>query len=197
MRKMSGWSLAVLLGAGMLTMAAVAQDTGSSNGTATTPGTTQSQSTTTPSTTTPATSGQGVATEAPAGQSTMPGSTGETQVLIDPGKIYNDKTPTAWIGKSVELRNVMVQDTNDSGNFWVGLEGKHRLLVAKQPDDPNQQALRIHKGDVVNITGVVEPATDEWAQKVKADMGSMHDAHGGAGVFLFASNVSIASSTAK
>ena len=53
------------------------------------------------------------------------------------------------------------------------------------------------EGDVVNVTGVVEPATDEWAQKTKADMGSMHDAHSGAGVFLLASNVSIASSTSK
>jgi hypothetical protein len=195
MRKLSGWSLAVVLGAGMLAGVAAAQDTGSSSGTATTPST--GQNTTAP-TASPTPSAQSPKTDqTAAGQSTFPGSTGETQVLIDPGKIYNDKTPTAWIGKSVQLQNVMVSDTNDSGNFWVGVGGKQRLLIVKRPDDPNQQALRIHKGDVVNITGVVEPATDEWAQKTKAETGSIHDAHGGAGVFLFASNVSIASSTAK
>src|SRR4051812_47349374 len=198
MRKLSGWSLAVVLGAGMLSGVVVAQETGSSSGSTTTPSTGQAgQSTTTPGTTTPTPSTQSPTTDQSAGQSTFPGSTGETQVLIDPGKIYNDRTPTAWIGKSVQLQNVMVTDTNDNGNFWVGVGGKQRLLIVKRPDDPNQQALRIHKGDIVNIAGVVEPATDEWAQKTRADMGSMHDAHGGAGVFLFASNVSIASSTSK
>jgi hypothetical protein len=195
----SGWALAVILTAGMLSGVAAAQDT--SSGSATTPNAGQTgQSTTTPSGQNAGSSNAGAMQgdqEPQATQSTTPGSTGETQVLIDPGKIYNDKTPTAWIGKPVELRNVMVQDTNDSGNFWVGVEGKHRLLVVKKPDDPNQQALRVKKGDVVNITGVVEPATDEWAQKSRAEIGSMHDARGGAGVFLFANNVSIASSTAK
>src|SRR3954452_3391638 len=195
MRKVSG-SLALLLGVGMLTGAAMAQDT-SSSGSATTPSAAQTgQSTTAPGTTSPSSSTTPGATtqstpDTTAGQSTTPGSTGETQVLIDPGKIYNDKTPTEWVGKSVQLQNVMVTDTNDSGNFWVGVGGKQRLLIVKRPDDPNEQALRIHKGDIVNITGVVEPATDEWAQKTKAEMGSIHDAHGGAGVFLFASNVSI------
>jgi hypothetical protein len=181
-----------------MTGVAVAQETGSSSGSTTTPSAGQAgQSTTSPSTASPTPSAQSPTTDQSAGQSTFPGSTGETQVLIDPGKIYNDRTPTEWVGKSVQLQNVMVTDTNDSGNFWVGVGGKHRLLIVKRPDDPNEQALRIHKGDVVNITGVVEPATDEWAQKTKADTGSMHDAHGGAGVFLFASNVSIASSTSK
>jgi hypothetical protein len=181
----------------MLTGVVVSQETGSSSGSTTTPSAGQTGQSTTPGTTSPTPATQNPTTDQSAGQSTFPGSTGVTQVLIDPGKIYNDRTPTEWVGKSVELQNVMVTDTNDSGNFWVGVGGKHRLLIVKRPDDPNQQALRIHKGDVVNITGVVEPATDEWAQKTKADMGSMHDAHGGAGVFLFANNVSIASSTSK
>ena len=53
---------------------------------------------------------------------------GDYEPLTDPGLIYNDKQPTRWVGQAVTLKNVTVQDTNDSGNFWVGSDGGHRLL---------------------------------------------------------------------
>ena len=82
----------------------------------------------------------------PSGQpaSTVPGavpSTGQPETLIDPGRIYNDKQPTSWVGKPVVLQNVMVQDTNDSGNFWVGSDGHHRLLIVKQENNANLKAM--------------------------------------------------------
>jgi hypothetical protein len=58
-------------------------------------------------------------------------------------------------------------------------------------------ALRVKKGDVVTVTGVIQPATKEWAEKTHSDEGSMNDAKGGAGVFLNATNLTIASSTKK
>src|SRR3954465_15377666 len=107
MRRLSGWSLAVVLGAGMLTGVVVAQDTGSRSGSTGTQSSGQAgQSTTSPGTTSPTPSTQSPTMDQSAGQSTFPGSTGETQVLIDPGKIYNDRTPTEWVGKSVQLQNV-------------------------------------------------------------------------------------------
>ena len=45
---------------------------------------------------------------------------GPNQVLVDPGVIYNNKHSDTWVGKTVTLKNVMVQDTNKSGDFWVG-----------------------------------------------------------------------------
>ena len=46
-------------------------------------------------------------------------------VLVDPAKIYN-KSPMSWVGKLVVLKNVTVEDTNDSGNFWIGSDNDHR-----------------------------------------------------------------------
>src|SRR5690349_5389874 len=73
------------------------------------------------------------------------------QTLIDPGVIYNARKPGEWIGKTVTLKNVMVQDTNDTGNFWVGSDRHHRLLIVKPTSNLELHALRVHKGDVVTV----------------------------------------------
>lgn len=135
------------------------------------------------------------------GQTSMPNSqsnmdnNGQTQELVDPGVIYNDKNPGSWVGKTVTLRNVMVQDTNKGGNFWVGSNGHHRILVVKPQDNANARALQVHKGDIVTITGTVQPASKYAATETGARKGSMHDAEDSSGVFLQASDLSIASST--
>lgn len=114
--------------------------------------------------------------------------------LVDPGKIYNEN-PLGWVGKSVVLKNVMVQDTNKSGNFWVGLDNSHRLLVVKQQGNANLHAIALHKGDVVTVSGTVEAASRYMAQTSSAEMGSMQDAQKGSGVFLMANDVNVNSST--
>lgn len=138
----------------------------------------------------------------PSGQpaSSVPGAvppTGQPETLIDPGRIYNDKQPTSWVGKPIVLQNVMIQDTNDSGNFWVGSDGHHRLLIVKQDNNPNLKAMRFHKGDVVTISGTVQPASKYMARETTAGSGDMHDAEKSSGVFLLADNVTIGSSTHK
>jgi len=130
----------------------------------------------------------------------MPGAvpaTGQPETLIDPGRIYNDKQPTSWVGKPVVLQNVMVQDTNDSGNFWVGSDGGHRLLVVKQENNATLKSMRFHKGDVVTVTGTVQPASKYMAQETTAGTGDMHDAEKSSGVFLLADNITVSSSTHK
>lgn len=192
MKKLSAGIIAIVLCSAYMAVSQENPQTGSSTSTGAT-GSSQTtsqtgssgQSTTTGQTGTPGQSAQ------------QPESSGETQVLIDPGKIYNAERPTEWIGKSVQLQNVLVTDTNDSGNFWVGVGGKQRLLVTKNQDDPNQKALEVKRGDVVTVSGMVQPATDEWAQKAREEQGSMRDAMNSSGVFLYAASVSIASSTAK
>ncbi len=129
-----------------------------------------------------------------------PGSTPQASdtapnVLIDAGTIYNDKNPGNWVGKRVTLQNVTVQDTNNSGNFWVGQDGGHRLLIVKDNSDPNTKALHVKKGDVVTVTGTVQPASRYAAQETSAEKGSMHDAEKSSGVYLDASNLSVNSST--
>lgn len=123
------------------------------------------------------------------------GNNGEPQELIDPGVIYNDKNPGSWVGKTVTLKNVMVQDTNKGGNFWVGQNGHHRILVVKPEDNPNAKALQVHKGDIVTVTGTVQPASKYEAKETGARKGSMQDAESSSGVFLQASNLSVSSST--
>jgi hypothetical protein len=175
----------------------------------------QPQSTTTYTTTTETTvpqSSQPAATQQngaaagstayPSGQpgSSVPGAvptTGQPETLIDPGRIYNDKQPTSWVGKPVVLQNVMVQDTNNSGNFWVGSDGDHRLLVVKQEKNATLKAMRFHKGDVVTVTGTVQPASKYMAQETTAGTGDMHDAEKSSGVFLLADNITVGSSTHK
>jgi len=120
---------------------------------------------------------------------------GEPQQLIDPAVIYNDKNPGSWVGKTVNLKNVMVQDTNKGGNFWVGQDGHHRILVVKPENNPNARALEVHKGDIVTITGTVQPASQYAAKEKGVHDNSMHDAENSSGVFLQASNLSISSST--
>jgi hypothetical protein len=115
--------------------------------------------------------------------------------IVEPGKIYNDSQPTRWVGKSVTLQDVAVQDTNDSGNFWVGSDDHHRLLVVKPATSQNLHAVRLHKGDLVTITGVVRPASDYMSAKTGAEKGSMDDAKDSAGVFLMADKLTIISST--
>ena len=121
----------------------------------------------------------------------------EPQELIDPGVIYNSKQAGTWIGKTVTLKNVMVEDTNKSGNFWVGSDGHHRLLIVKPTSNLELNALRVHKGDVVTITGEIQAAAQALADKTGAEKGSLHDAESSSGVFLLANNVSIKSSTRR
>jgi len=121
----------------------------------------------------------------------------QNQVLVDPGVIYNDKQPANWVGKTVTLKNVMVQDTNNSGNFWVGFDNSHRLLVVKPENNPTLSAMRLHKGDVVTISGTIRPASNYEAGKTGAEKGSMHDAEKSSGIFLMADQMSVASSTQR
>lgn len=116
------------------------------------------------------------------------------EVLVDPGKIYN-QDPTSWVGKRVTLQNVMVQDADKAGNFWVGSDNHHRLFVVKNKSNPNLAAKEFHKGDIVTITGVIHPAGDVEAQETDASSGKMSKARHSSGVFLLAEDVDIASST--
>lgn len=118
----------------------------------------------------------------------------DTTVLIDPAKIYNEN-PMGWVGKNVILKNVTVQDTNHGGNFWVGLDDHHRLLIVKQPGNDNLKAITVHKGDVVTISGAVQAASRYRAQSESAEQGSMSDAQKSSGVFVLANDVTVASST--
>jgi hypothetical protein len=147
----------------------------------------------------------GSQTTPPADQQTMQGSmSGSNQdaqngaqqpiVLIDPGKIYN-QDPTGWVGKKVVLQNVIVQDADKAGNFWVGSDKNHRLLVVKTKDNPNLLAKIFHKGDIVTIDGTIHPAGDIEAQETDASNGKMKKARETSGVFLLAHDVNIASST--
>ena len=115
-------------------------------------------------------------------------------VLVDPGKIYN-QDPTGWVGKKVVLQNVMVQDADKAGNFWVGSDKGHRLLIVKSKNNPNLAAKIFHKGDVVTATGTIHPAGDVEAQETDASSGKMKKARDTSGVFLLADDVDIASST--
>jgi len=120
----------------------------------------------------------------------------DATVLIDPAKIYNEN-PMGWVGKAVILQNVTVEDTNNSGSFWVGSDNNHRILVVKQQDNDNLKAMSFHKGDVITITGTVEPASRYMAQEKSAEPGSMHDAQKTSGVFVLATKLYVASSTHK
>lgn len=115
-------------------------------------------------------------------------------VLVDPGKIYN-KDPTAWVGKKVILQNVMVQDADKAGNFWIGSDKGHRLLIVKSKDNPNLLAKIFHKGDIVTIDGTIHPAGDIEAQETNASNSKMKKARDSSGVFLLAQDVNIGSST--
>jgi hypothetical protein len=119
---------------------------------------------------------------------------GQPIVLVDPGKIYN-QDPTGWVGKKVELQNVMVEDADKAGNFWVGSDKNHRLLIVKKKDNPNLAAKEFHKGDVVTIDGTIHPAGEMEAQETAASNGKMNKARKTSGVFLLADEVNIASST--
>lgn len=115
-------------------------------------------------------------------------------VLVDPGKIYN-QDPTGWVGKRVVLQNVMVEDADKAGNFWVGSDKSHRLFIVKSKDNPNLLAKVFHKGDVVTIDGTIHPAGDYEAQETNASTGKMKKARHTSGVFLLAQDVDIGSST--
>ena len=115
-------------------------------------------------------------------------------VLVDPGKIYN-MDPTSWVGKRVTLQNVMVEEADKTGNFWIGSDKNHRLLIVKSKENPNLVAKSFHKGDVVTIDGTIHPAGDIEAQETSASNGKMKKARQTSGVFLLANDVDIASST--
>ena len=55
--------------------------------------------------------------------------------------------------------------------------------------------MRLHKGDIVTISGTVRAASDYMATKTGAENGSMHDAKDSSKVFLLADNINITSST--
>lgn len=120
---------------------------------------------------------------------------GQPQTLIDPGVIYNTKDAGTWVGKTVTLKNVTVQDTNKDGNFWVGSDGHHRLLVVKPTSNLDMHAMRTRKGDIVTVTGEIQAASEAEAQKTGAEKGSMKDAENSSGVCLVANQINIASST--
>jgi|SRR5579872_220464 len=128
-------------------------------------------------------------------QSSTSADNSQNQVLVDPGVIYNDKHSGDWVGKTVTLKNVLVQDTNKTGDFWVGSDGHHRLLVTKPEDNANIKAMKFHKGDVVTITGTIQPASKYEASETGVEKGSMHHAENSSGVFLMANDISITSST--
>jgi hypothetical protein len=160
--------------------------------------------TTVPQSSQPGTPQTGAAgsTAYPSGQpgSSVPGAVapaGQPETLIDPGKIYNDKQPTSWVGKPVVLQNVMIQDTNDSGNFWVGSDGHHRLLIVKPEGNATLKSMRFHKGDVVTVSGTVQPASRYMAKQTSESGGDMHDAEKSSGVILLADNITVSSSTRK
>jgi len=115
-------------------------------------------------------------------------------MIVDPGKIYN-QDPTSWVGKQVILQNVMVQDADKAGNFWVGSDKDHRLLIVKSKDNPNLLAKIFHKGDIVTIDGTIHPAGDIEAAETNASNNKMKRARESSGVFLLAHDVNIASST--
>lgn len=119
----------------------------------------------------------------------------QPQTLIDPGAIYNSKEAGTWIGKSVTLKNVNVQDTNKTGNFWVGSDDHHRLLIVKASSNLQLNSMRVHKGDIVTISGNIRAASEAMSEKTGAEKGSMRDAENSSGVFLLANSVNIESST--
>lgn len=118
----------------------------------------------------------------------------EPIVLVDPAKIYNE-SPMRWVGKSVVLKNVTVEDTNDSGNFWIGSDNDHRLLVVKKGSNDNLRAITVHKGDVITVAGQVQAASRYKSSQTTASSGSMHDAEKTSGVFLLADQLHVDSST--
>ena len=124
----------------------------------------------------------------------MSAAQGEAVQLVDPAKIYNEN-PMGWVGKSVVLKNVTVEDTNNTGNFWVGTDNNHRLLVVKEKGNANMKAMTVHKGDVVTLNGTVKAASRYMAQETSASSGSMHDAQNSSGVFLLANDINVDSST--
>jgi hypothetical protein len=136
--------------------------------------------------------------------STMPGA-GTAQAsdnsqaavtLVDPAKIYSEQ-PMSWVGKSVTLQNVTVQDTNDAGSFWVGTDNDHRLLIVREKGNDNLKSMKVHKRDVVTVSGTVEAASRYLAKETSAESGSMHDAEKTSGVFVLANSLTVDSSTHK
>ncbi len=122
---------------------------------------------------------------------------GQYQEITDLGMIENSKSASDWVGKSVTLRNAAVQDTNNDGNFWVGRDGGHRILIVKPENNPTASAIRVHKGDVVTVSGVVQPASKYQATVSSASKGSMHDAEKTSGVFVMADNIQVDSTNSK
>jgi hypothetical protein len=116
--------------------------------------------------------------------------------LVDPAKIYSEK-PMSWVGKKVILQNVTVQDTNDAGSFWVGTDSDHRLLIVQEKGNDNLKAMKVHKRDVVTVSGTVEGASRYLAKETSAESGSMHDAEKTSGVFVLANSLMVDSSTHK
>lgn len=170
MERLKGTTGIALLVIGLMLTVSLSAQTGTSNEQAAT------------SSNNAADSGQGTSTQ------------GEPMVLVDPAKIYNE-SPMSWVGKSVVLKNVTVQDTNDSGNFWIGSDNDHRLLVVKKENNDNLRALTLHKGDVITVTGQVQAASRYKAGATTASSGSMHDAEKSSGVFLLADQLHVDSST--
>jgi argininosuccinate synthase len=59
------------------------------------------------------------------------------------------------------------------------------------------KVMKLHKGDVVVISGKVEAASRYAAEATTAESGSMNDAQKSSGVFLRVHDITVSSSTHK
>jgi hypothetical protein len=89
----------------------------------------------------------------------------------------------------VTLTNVTVQDTTETGNFWVGTDDAHRILIVKPSSDANLRSIQVQKGETVTISGTVRPADDFMAGMTGTDKTVMSNAKSTSGVFLLADKV--------
>ena len=113
----------------------------------------------------------------------------QPRVVTDVNSILA-KNATHWLGKMFTLKNVKVEDTNDTGNFWVGPNDDHRLLVVKKYTGPIVD-IKVHTGAIVTVTGTIEPASKFEATASSASQDSMGDARDSSGVFLLADKMTI------
>jgi hypothetical protein len=89
----------------------------------------------------------------------------------------------------VTLTNVTVQDTTQTGNFWVGTDDAHRILIVKPESDENLRSIQVQKGETVTISGTVRPANDFMASMTGTDRAMMGNAKSTSGVFVLADKV--------
>jgi outer membrane biosynthesis protein TonB len=120
--------------------------------------------------------------------STSPTATSEG-ANTDASEILSGGNSEKWLGKPVTLTNVTVQDTTETGNFWVGTDDAHRILIVKPASDANLRSIQVQKGETVTISGTVRPADDFMASMTGTDKTVMSNAKSASGVFLLAEKV--------